>query len=268
MLPEGDRLELIRGVVSRHWVPLVGAAVVVLLGLAWLMVGDDEDQSIDDRGDLEGALALAAQILGPVTPDAAEYAIAHPTGSRVDLHSSPDGGVIERLGPRTEFGSPRTLLVARSRGDWIGVVTPELPNGRLGWLKGDSGQIDLSHTSLSIHVDLSARALELRDGNDVIHRARVSIGRAGHRTPSGLFSVTDALAGRGLGPWYGCCALATSGHQPNLPPGWVGGDRIAIHGTPGAVGGAVSTGCLRTTNADMVALFSKLPLGAPVFVRA
>ena len=252
---------------SRHWVPLAAAAVAALLGFAWLTVGDDEDRSIDDRGDLEGALALAAQLLAPVTSQAAEYAIAHPTGSWVDLHSSPDGGVIVRLGARTKFGSPRTFLVASSRGDWIGVVTPELPNGRLGWLKRDSGQIALTETSLSIHVDLSARALELRDGNDVIHHARVSIGRPGHRTPSGLFAVTDALAGRDLGPWYGCCALATSGHQPNLPPGWVGGDRIAIHGTPGGVGGAVSTGCLRTTNSDMVALFSKLPLGAPVFVR-
>ena len=260
-------MNLMRRVVSRHWVPLVAAAVVGLFGFAWLTVGGDDDNSIDDRGDLEGALALAGQLLAPVTPQAAEYAIAHPTGSRVDLRSSPDGGVIARLGARTEFGSPRTFLVVRTRGDWIGVVTPELPNGRLGWLRRDSGQVALSHTSHSIHVDLSARALELRDGNDVIHRARVSIGRAGHSTPEGLFSLTDALAGRGLGPWYGCCALATSGHQTSLPRGWVGGDRIAIHGTPGAVGGAVSAGCLRTTNTDMVALFSELPLGAPVFIR-
>lgn len=257
-----------RRVASRHWVPLAAAAVAGLLGFAWLTIGDDEDHPIDDRGDLEGALALATQLFASVTPAASEYAIAHPTGSRVDLHSSPDGGVITRLGAKTEFGSPRTFLVTRTRGDWIGVVTPELPNGKLGWLLSDSGQIALSHTSHSVHIDLSARALELRDGNDVIHRARVSIGRAGHRTPEGLFSLTDALAGRGLGPWYGCCALATSGHQPSLPPGWVGGDRIAIHGTPGAVGGAVSAGCLRTANRDMVVLFSKLPLGAPVFIRA
>jgi hypothetical protein len=259
-----------RRVVSRRWIPvaLVAAAVVGLIGLAWLRVGDGDDHSTDDRSDLKGALASAAQLLAPVTPDPAQYAIAHPTGSRVHLHSSPDGGVIARLGARTEFGSPRTFLVARTDGDWIGVTTPELPNGKLGWLKRDSGEVALSETSYSIHADLSARALEVREGNDVIHRARVSIGRAGHRTPVGLFSVTDALAGRGLGPWYGCCALATSGHQPSLPPGWVGGDRIAIHGTPGPVGGAVSTGCLRTTNRDMVVLFSKIPLGAPVFIGA
>ena len=255
-----------RRVVSHHWIPLL-AAVVGLLGWAWLTVGGDDANKIDDRGDLEQGLAFAARLLGPVMPQAAQYAIAHPTGSRVDLHSSPDGGVIARLGDRTDFGSQRTFLVVRTRGDWLGVVAPELPNGRLGWLKRGSGQIALSETSLSIHVDLSGRTLEVRQGGDVIHRASVSIGRAGHSTPVGLFSLTDALAGRSLGPWYGCCALATSGHQRSLPPGWVGGDRIAIHGTPGSVGGAVSTGCLRTTNRDMVALFSMMPLGAPVFIR-
>jgi hypothetical protein len=252
--------------VSRHRIPVALAAVAVaaLIGFAW--VGDGGDHSTDDGGDLRGTLALAGRLLGPVTPHPAQYGIAHPTGSRVDLHSSPDGGVIARLGPRTEFGSPRTFLVAKTRGDWIGVVTPELPNGKLGWLERDSGQIALSDTSYSIHVDLSAQALELRYGDDVVHRARVTIGQADAPTPVGLFSVTDALAGRSLGPWYGCCALATSGHQRSLPSGWVGGDRIAIHGTPGPVGGAASHGCLRTANTDMVVLFAEIPLGAPVVV--
>jgi L,D-transpeptidase catalytic domain len=195
-----------------------------------------------------------------------QYAIAHLTGSPVDLYDSPGGRVLERIGPQTEFGSPRALLVAETSGDWLGVVAPELPNGRLGWLRIDADEVELSHTSYSISVELSKRALELRYGNDVIHRATVSIGRAGHRTPVGRFSVTDAIAGPGLGPWYGCCALATSGHQTSLPSDWVGGDRIAIHGTPGPVGGAVSTGCLRTTNRDMRVLFAEVPLGAPVFV--
>lgn len=91
---------------------------------------------------------------------------------------------------------------------------------------------------------------------------------AGSETPPGDYSVTDALAGPKLGPYYGCCVLAISGHQPNLPPGWIGGDRIAIHGTPGPVGGAASLGCLRATDADMVDLFALVPLGAPVFIRA
>jgi L,D-transpeptidase catalytic domain len=262
-------VHLLGGVRIRDWISsaLVAAAVVGVVGFVVWRVGDGNGDSADGPGELKGAVASTAQLLGSLVPQPPEYGIAHPTGSRVDLHSSPDGDVIARLGAQTEFGSPRTFLVAETRGDWMGVVTPKLPNGKLAWLKRDSDQIALSETRYSIHVDLSARALEVRHGNDVMHRARVSIGRAGHRTPVGLFSVTDALAGRGLGPWYGCCALATSGHQPRLPPGWIGGDRIAIHGTPGPVGGAVSTGCLRTANEDMVVLFSVIPLGAPLFIH-
>jgi lipoprotein-anchoring transpeptidase ErfK/SrfK len=62
--------------------------------------------------------------------------------------------------------------------------------------------------------------------------------------------------------------LALSGHQNNLPAGWIGGNRIAIHGTPGSVGGAESHGCLRASDPDMIALFARVPLGAPVFIRS
>ena len=49
----------------------------------------------------------------------------------------------------------------------------------------------------------------------------------------GRFAVTDKLRteDRADSP-YGCCALALTGHQTKLVPGWPGGDRLAIHGTP------------------------------------
>jgi len=59
-----------------------------------------------------------------------------------------------------------------------------------------------------------------------------------------------------------------SGHQPNLPAGWIGGNRMAIHGTPGSIGGAISHGCLRASDPDMVSLFARVPLGTPVFIHA
>jgi lipoprotein-anchoring transpeptidase ErfK/SrfK len=96
----------------------------------------------------------------------------------------------------------------------------------------------------------------------------VSVGSPGSPTPPGDYAVTDGLVGRGLGPWYGCCVLALSGHQQNLPPGWIGGDRIAIHGTNRTIGAANSSGCLRASDSDMVSLFARVPLGAPVFIRA
>jgi lipoprotein-anchoring transpeptidase ErfK/SrfK len=175
--------------------------------------------------------------------------------------------VIERLGDETGFGSPRAFWVSEIRGDWFGIVTPELPNGRLGWIRDDRTRLDVSQTRYWLLADRSDRLLSLYYGNRLLNRYGVTVGAPGTETPLGAFAITDALAGRGLGPYYGCCALALSGHQPNLPSGWIGGDRMAIHGTPGAVGAAESAGCLRTTDETMVSLFARVPLGAPVYVR-
>src|SRR5829696_245734 len=52
-------------------------------------------------------------------------------GHRVALRASPGGPVIARVGDRTEFGSARFFWIERGRGPWLGVPTPELPDGQL-----------------------------------------------------------------------------------------------------------------------------------------
>jgi hypothetical protein len=188
-------------------------------------------------------------------------------GAKVELHSSPDGPVVATLGAKTEFDSPRTFYVAKRSGEWLGVPAAALPDGHLGWIRDDPAQLDFGSTAYSLHADLSQRTVDLLYGKRLVSRIPVTVGAAGTTTPPGTFAVTDGLAGRGVGPWYGCCILALTGHQANLPSDWIGGDRIAIHGTPGPVGGAASHGCLRASNRDMVTLFALVPLGAPVFVR-
>ncbi len=96
---------------------------------------------------------------------------------------------------------------------------------------------------------------------------QVSVGAADSPTPTGKFAVTDTFRG-GLASAYGCCAVALSATQPNLPSGWLGGNRIAIHGTDGALGVAVSHGCVRAADEDVSALIDVLPLGSPVTIRA
>jgi L,D-transpeptidase catalytic domain len=189
-------------------------------------------------------------------------------GYRVALRSSPGGPVIARLDDRTEFGSARFFWIERVRGAWLGVPAPELSNGQLGWIRDDRFALDITQTHFWITADVSARELQLHHGDRVLDRFPVSVGSPGSPTPLGNYSVTDGLVGRGLGPWYGCCLLALSGHQPNLPPGWIGGNRIAIHGTPDSIGRANSSGCLRASDPDMVSLFARVPLGTPVFIRA
>jgi L,D-transpeptidase catalytic domain len=189
-------------------------------------------------------------------------------GRTIALHSSPGGEVVDRVGDRTEFGSTRVFWIEENRGDWFGVPAPELPDGRLGWIRDDRLALELSQTRFWITADVSAQQLQLRYGDRVLDRFPVSVGSPSSPTPPGDYSVTDGLVGRGLGPWYGCCVLALSGHQPKLPAGWIGGNRMAIHGTPGSVGGATSHGCLRASDEDMISLFARVPLGTPVFIRA
>jgi lipoprotein-anchoring transpeptidase ErfK/SrfK len=185
----------------------------------------------------------------------------------VALRARPGGPVRAHLRRRTGFGSPTTLAVVRRRGRWLGVVSPRLANGRVGWMPAAAAR--LTGTDLSIWVDRGRHRLELRDRRRVLVRMPVAVGRPGHPTPLGRFAVTDRLRTGDPASPYGCCAIALSGHQTHLPPGWPGGDRIAIHATPmtSSIGLAASLGCLRAPTAGVRVLMRRVPLGAPVFVR-
>src|SRR5918992_359939 len=111
-----------------------------------------------------------------------------------------------------------------------------------------------SPTTLAVVLEREGRSLR---------RMTVAVGRPGSSTPIGRFAVTDKLSGPAYSPYYGCCILALSAHQPNLPPGWTGGDRIAIHGTndPSSIGQASSAGCPRASDADLRVLMRRVPRG-------
>jgi lipoprotein-anchoring transpeptidase ErfK/SrfK len=224
-------------------------------------------KALPDVGPPPAAPAPATPAADDANPPAFDIAHARP-GARIAVRERPGGPVVAVLGARTEFDSNRTFYVAKRRGEWLGVTTAARLDNQLGWVRDDPSRLYITHSLYSLRADLSARVIQVRYGRRVVKRIPVTIGRAGSETPPGVFSVTDGLAGRGLGPYYGCCVLALTGHQPDLPAGWIGGDRIAIHGTPGPVGGASSAGCLRASDDDMVALFALVPLGTPVFIHA
>jgi len=187
--------------------------------------------------------------------------------SAVPLRTRPFGRVVARLSARTPFGSPQALAVVRSRrGRWLGVTTPGLGNAQLGWVDARSGGLRFARTRLELDVDLSQRVVVLRRGSRVLRRMTVGVGRPGSPTPTGRFAVTDKLGGASYSASYGCCIIALSATQPNLPAGWPGGNRIAIHG--GSTGGAVSTGCIHAAESDLRYLMRLVPLGTPVAIHA
>ncbi len=183
------------------------------------------------------------------------------------MHASPGGPALKRITARTGFGSPQVLWVVRHSPKWIGVISSDAGNGRVGWLRRSA--VSLSRVRFELKVSLHAHKVSVIESGRVIHRYDVAIGRPSAPTPTGRFAVTDRLkTGDPTGP-YGCCILAISAHAPHTIQGWAGGDRIAIHSTPdtGSIGLPVSHGCLRLTLAEGQWLISHIPLGTPTIIR-
>ena len=252
---------------------IVGAVAVVAAAITALVVAGVRSGSSAEPGSgqtrhfvPEGGGALALPF--PSAPaDSACYTTVSLRRATV-LRARPGGAPLARLATRTEWGSPRVLSVVAERDGWLGVLAPELRNGQVGWVARPAGTIGCVRWSL--HVDLSRRLLSVRRSGRTIRRVRVAIGRPQNPTPTGRFAVTDRLRVTDPGSPYGCCVLALTGRQPRLPPGWPGGDRLAIHATtnPASIGRAVSLGCLRADTGTMRWLLRVVPLGTPVFIAA
>jgi lipoprotein-anchoring transpeptidase ErfK/SrfK len=191
------------------------------------------------------------------------------SGDVVALHSRPFGPVVARVGAVTPFGSRRALGVAGRRGRWLAVSEAGVDGNRPVWVDADAGGLRYSSTRLELDVDLSERTLTVRGDHAALRRFSVGVGAFASPTPTGHFAVTDKLAGRTFSAAYGCCILALSAVQPNLPAGWTAGNRVAIHGTlsPSDFGHAVSAGCVHAPDADLRYLMRIVPLGTPVVIR-
>src|SRR5262249_24461720 len=108
-------------------------------------------------------------------------------------------------------------------------------------------------------------------------RYPVGVGRAGRQ-----WSGTTFINGKDLRPaWVPPpvvrrdkpnLPLLVPGGAPNNPVGaaviFLAGREAAIHGTnnPGSIGGAVSYGCIRMFNEDVLDLYGRVGFGTPVIV--
>lgn len=210
--------------------------------------------------------------VAPVAPAPRAVTPRGPLGAllvrRTQLRRSPGGPVVRSVGTTTGYGSERVLAVVARRGRWLGVLSDHMPNSRAAWIPADSAE--LVHEPYALDVDLSARRILVRHDGRVVRRIRVAVGKPSTATPVGRYAVTDTLRIGKANPEYGCCAVALTGRQTNLPAGWALSDRLAIHGTPdeGGVGAAISNGCLHAREADMRWLLRKVTLGAQVRISA
>jgi hypothetical protein len=186
----------------------------------------------------------------------------------VTLLRAPGGRHRVRLSARTEWGSPRILGVVKQRRGWLGVQAAELQNGEVGWIRRSRATLLCSRWAL--RVDLSKRRLIARKDGKTVRKLTVAVGRSDNPTPRGRFTVTDKIKMTDLSSPYGCCVLALTGHQTNLPLGWPGGDRLAVHATSdeSSIGQPISSGCMRAKQHQARWLIQTIPIGAPIFISA
>jgi lipoprotein-anchoring transpeptidase ErfK/SrfK len=186
----------------------------------------------------------------------------------IPVTARPGGGRTIATMPATSryYGEPLVAWVRRVQDGRFGLVSiPYVVGTPTGWiaLRG----LELSTTDIAVEADRSRHELVVRRDGEVILRAPAATGAASSPTPTGSYFVTDRVAfprGGALGTY----AFGISGIQPNLPPGWDGGDQLAIHGTndPSSIGRSASAGCLRVSERVLDRLRPLLGLGTPVLI--
>jgi len=230
------------------------------------------------RGAVAGLLALA--IAGAtVAPTAAAPTARAPAAQAlvvlfgdhvVRRGPNSDAGRIEAVAARRPLTRTRTVLPVLGQGGrggaWLRVRLPGRPNGHTGWIA--AARTRAGSTAWRIQVALAARRVIVLHEGRVVRRFPAIVGKRSTPTPRGSFFVEEALRLRPseAGAPF---ALATSARSNALHEFDGGPGQVALHGTgglPGALGTAVSHGCVRLSTPAIAWLASRIGAGVPVTI--
>lgn len=169
----------------------------------------------------------------------------------------------------TFFGNPLVFVVTEEHEGWLRVLLPARPNEQQGWVR--AGDVEVTQHTFRIELDLSDRLLRAWDGSEAFLETPVVIGAPGTPTPTGTYYITEELPyGGGANPGgpYGAWILPTNGYSEAMTEFDDGLPVIALHGTnnPGAVGTAISNGCVRLPDPAISAIADRVPPGTPISI--
>jgi lipoprotein-anchoring transpeptidase ErfK/SrfK len=167
---------------------------------------------------------------------------------------------------RPDFSPQYVLALSQRRHSetgaptWYRISVPGRPNGQRGWVP--AAAVDLRPVKKRLFIDRSERRFEFWHGDTLVRSGKVAVGAPGAETPTGLFYVQSKFFPNAA--ILGAFAFETSAYSKLTD--WPGGGVVGVHGTPwpSLLGQAVSHGCVRMHNDDVLWLRSRVPEGTPI----
>lgn len=247
-----------------------------------LIVDDAPNPRGFRRGGSVLASALVAAAIGCIFSAPAGAASGRVPASQplvVILHEhvartgpSAHAGRIESVDDRRPLTRARTVLpvlghvTSSTGGSWLRVRLPGRPNGHTGWISAH--RTKRTSTDWGILVELSTRRVTVYHGGRARRHFRAVVGKPSTPTPRGAFFIEEALALSSYEPG-GPFALATSARSNVFQEFEGGPGQIGIHGTnglTGALGTAVSHGCIRLGTRAITWLARRIGAGVPLTI--
>lgn len=147
------------------------------------------------------------------------------------------------------------------------LITPQIPALR------EPARYLPENQTIHLLLKLSDRKVYVYRGKEVLASYPVAIGRPEFPTPTGDFQVFEMIVNPAWqSPWTG--EVEAPGADGSLGLRWIGftkveGGVIGFHGTPNvrSIGQAVSHGCVRMRNEDIVKMYSHVEVGTLVRVE-
>jgi lipoprotein-anchoring transpeptidase ErfK/SrfK len=175
--------------------------------------------------------------------------------------------VMATLGVGQEVKGRPVFTVLSQEGDWVRVNVPARPNGSVGFVR--KKDVRTYQHPWAIVIELGKKQLTLCNAGRAVQREKIGVGTAARPTPTGSCFTVDLIKARRPTGGYGPYAYGLSCFSDVVFSFGAGGDgRLGIHGTdkPATLGTAVSSGCIRVSNAGITKMAKTLPVGVPTFI--
>ena len=195
----------------------------------------------------------------------------------VDATAKLSGTGIATTDSRTGLAVRATALHTAIRRAIVSTTADRTFVARTRKLRPNVTRSDLAQqVGTAIIVDRNAFKLTLYKNLKPTKTYSIAVGQVGLETPAGLYHIQNKAVNPAWNvpnsAWAGSLAGTTvPGGAPDNPlkARWMGiFDGAGIHGTDAinSIGTAASHGCIRMRIPDVIDLYDKVPVGAPVFI--